>query len=96
MNEETATLIAQVDIGDQAKRFFESDLGRFLTGRSMQDTEEAVAELKYANPQDGDKIAELQMRIQVSEAALKWLAAAIVEGEQAEDQIHEREALTNG
>ena len=78
---------AIIDMGLQAEQFLKSDLGRYLVGVADAESHAATEELKTINPMNSRKVMALQIKIQVAEAAVKWLATAIIEGQQAEHQL---------
>ena len=57
MNEE---LVAEALIGDEAKKFLESDLGKTLIGMSEQDKELAVLQFSDADITDPKKMRKIQ------------------------------------
>ncbi len=96
LSDDETTLIAFVDIGLEAEQFMQSDMGLYLRGRALKESDEASAALKNVSPKDEEKIIELQIMAKVAEKALVWIAEAIVEGQQAEVQIHQLEATEDG
>lgn len=86
---ELDVLIAEAEIGEEARRFLESDIGRLIVGRAQQDIDSAVYELKNANPRDPDKITELQNQIWRGESIISWIAEAIEAGNEALKQYEE-------
>ena len=87
MDREERQLYAEAVLGKDAEQFFKTELGQYVLGRSMQDSEEVTAELKVTPPEDTNKVRELQNLIQVCEKTLVWLNEAIIEGRQALEQL---------
>jgi hypothetical protein len=76
-------LIAQAEIGEEARKFVESDLGKCVLGMAEQEALAAMEELVSTDPGDWKKIARLQMQIQSARNFEKWLAELIDEGDNA-------------
>lgn len=87
MDTEERRLYAEAVLGKDAEQFFQTELGQYVLGRSMQESEEVTAELKVTAPEDTNKVRELQNQIQVCEKTLIWLNQAIIEGKQAKAQL---------
>lgn len=85
----TRTLVAEIDLGQQAKEFVESDLGRYIIGCAHQEIISAQAALKTALPWRRRKIQELQNRIWRAESLLLWLRDLIEAGRSAGQTIEE-------
>jgi hypothetical protein len=92
MDEDEDTLAAEAIIGDEAEAFMHSDLGRTILGIADQEAQDALAQLKSAQPTDTEKIRSLQNIIWRSEQFKGWLADLIDRGVQALRVIqHEEE-----
>jgi hypothetical protein len=92
------TIIAEHDIGEKAKEFVVSDLGRFIDGRSKQDFEEAKLSLLKLDPFKFDtlqslqnEIASIQHTAKVAEGLILYIAEAIQRGEQALHKLSEED-----
>lgn len=72
-----------VALGDQAHDFFNSEIGRYVLDRSVEEADAANAELLETNPYSTSKIQELQQRYQIAIKAISWLNDAIMAGELA-------------
>lgn len=82
-------LMERAAIGEAAKQFLRSGLGKHLTERATQEVDEALAELVEVSPTRNDQIGELQNQIKVASKAITWLAEAISEGDNAMNQLSE-------
>lgn len=76
-------LIAQALIGDEAKKFIESDLGRCVLGMAMQEIEAAQLALEDVNPTDVPAIERLQNKAKLGRQFEQWLKELISNGENA-------------
>ena len=76
-------LIAQAEIGEQAKKFVESDLGQCLIGMAQQEIQVAKDALAETDPDDSKAIRKLQNDIKVAAYFEQWLAELISNGNNA-------------
>jgi hypothetical protein len=76
-------LIAQAEIGEEARKFVESDLGKCVLGMAEQEALAAMEDLVSTDPGDWKKISRIQMQIQFARNFEKWLAELIDEGDNA-------------
>lgn len=81
---ELQTIMAEMDMGEEARRFLSSSIGRYVLGRAQQDAEAAMAELKTVDPADAAKIAALQGKIARAEMLGQYLAELIAGADQAQ------------
>jgi hypothetical protein len=88
---ETAALYAASILGKDAEQFLRSDLGRTLIGMAEQDAEEATESLKRVWPWRQRKIQQLQNQIWRAESFKGWLRELVIQGEQALQQLEDRE-----
>jgi hypothetical protein len=88
----TRTLVAEIDMGQQAREFVESDLGRYLVGCAHQEILDAQRALKRVLPWRRRRIQELQNRIWRAESLLLWLRSLIEAGKSAGQTIEEVES----
>lgn len=86
-----ALLEAQALIGDDAKRFVESELGQTLIGMARQSKDEAQEKLNKTWSWRRRRIEQLQAEIWRAESFEAWLAELIVQGKQALQQLHGHE-----
>lgn len=91
LDPETKTLIAEVDMGMQARQFCESDLGRYIIGCAHQEIADAQRELKGTSPWRFWKVQELQNKIWRAESLLLWLRDLIQSGYAANQTVQEVE-----
>ena len=89
-------LKAEVLIGDDAKTFIESELGRTILGMAEQDVERALVVLDGADPADTKAMAIIQNRIWRARSFKAWLIELINNGEQALEVIHGQTRGENG
>ena len=80
MNEE---LIATAELGDDTKRFLESDLGRCLIGMAEQEIAAAQEALLTVAPMDTEGITKLQNQAKVALYFKQWLAELVDKGNAA-------------
>ena len=76
-------LIAAAELGEQARKFLESDLGRMLVGLADQEADLAQELLSTVNPTDTTKITELQNQVKVGRWFTQWLNELVLEGDQS-------------
>ena len=85
----TRTLIAEVDLGVQAREFMHSDLGRHLVGCLNQEAWDAQRELNKVAFWRIHKVKELQNRVWRAEFMLSWLRELILSGKSADGALTE-------
>jgi hypothetical protein len=83
------TLIAEVELGMDAKAFLESSIGRYLVGCAQQEIVEAQEELSRVLPWRRRRITELQNRVWRARAFLGWLRDALAAAKSAEATLTE-------
>lgn len=74
-------------IGIQAQQFLESDLGRYLQGCAEQEQQEAMNAFLLMDASDTAAVRRVQLQAAVSSQVITWLAEAIENGDQAEQQL---------
>lgn len=87
----TRTLVAEIDLGSQAKDFIHSELGRHLVGCLHQEILLAQEELARIWPWRWRRIQVLQNRIWRSQFMLSWLRDLILSGKSADGVLQEVE-----
>ena len=87
----TRGLVAEVDLGNQARDFLRSDLGRHLMGCLNQEIILAQEELASVWPWRKRRIQQLQNRIWRSQFFLSWLRDLILSGKSADGALNEAE-----
>ena len=80
MNEE---LIAEAEIGEEARAFLQSELGRCLVGMAQQDAEEAREALATVDPTDIPNIRRLQNQALLGRRFEQYLAELVQRGNNA-------------
>ena len=80
MNDE---LIAEAELGEEARKFLESDLCQCMLGIANQEAQLALEELGEADPEDDKKIRELQNKVKLANSFQQWLDELIDKGQSA-------------
>lgn len=80
-------LLAEHDMGEQAKKFMQSDIGRFMLARAVEEEREAVESLATVWPWRWRRILQLQNKVWRARQFKEWLAELLVRGEQAQQQL---------
>ena len=89
---DTRVLLAQVDLGSEAKVFEESKVGRYMLGRARQEAMDSYRDLAKVDPNNAKEITTLQNRIWRAESFKEWVVELIEGGRNAETQIQHNEA----
>lgn len=76
-------LIAEAELGEEARRFLDSDLGRCILGIAEQEIVKCEKELGRIDPKDIDGITRLQREIRLYENFPNWLVELLHNGENA-------------
>jgi hypothetical protein len=76
-------LIAEAELGDEAKRFLESDLWRCLNGMAEQEVAIAREALESVDPTDAAKIRELQNHAKLFRTFETWVKELLHRGNNA-------------
>lgn len=89
MTDEQAIAAAHLAIrlGDAVEAFLNSHAGQYLTSRIEQEIDEAVQDLKGADPEDPKAIRKAQNRIHMLEDLKVWIAEAIQTANEIERQM---------
>lgn len=90
---ETRELVAEVAVGLDAEAFIDSTTGRLLVGRARAVAEAATEQLKSCDPHDWKLVQKLQCEIRQAENFELWLRDAILNGRNAESQLHQMESF---
>ena len=91
LDPQTRTLVAEVDLGLQAREFANSDLGRHLVGCLHQEMALAQSALNETQFWMFWKIQRLQNQIWRSKFMLGWLRDLILSGKSADGVLKENE-----
>ncbi len=86
---EEVELVAEMQLGEAAKAFWGSQVGRYVLGRLQEEIEGATDELADADPTDSTSIRTLQDRIRRAKALPEYLAELISQGSQASQVLDE-------
>ena len=76
-------LIAEAELGDEAKRFLESDLGKALIGMARQQVQHAQISLGEIDPTDTKAIVALQNEIKLGLRFESWIRELLQNGNNA-------------
>jgi hypothetical protein len=92
---EDRELLAHAELGIEVEKFLKTDVGRLLDGRSLQDLEDAKAEIFDLDPYQFTTLVDLQNKIisikrkaGTALALRQYLADAIISGKQALHQLN--------
>jgi hypothetical protein len=80
MNEE---LIAEAELGEEARQFLDGNLGKYLIGLAEQEVWMAQKALGTVDPRDATAIMDLQNHIKVATWFQKWLEDLVDKGDSA-------------
>lgn len=83
-------LYAEAMLGEDAKEFLASDVGRYLIGRAEQEAEEAADKLKRISPWRRRRITELQNEIWRAESVRGWLIEMVKAGDSATHALEQQ------
>lgn len=78
-----------IKLGFSAEDFLSSDLGKFIAEKAEAERTSAIEELISCSPFDGETISRLQSRVAVADAAMQWLADAIILGQEAQERMRQ-------
>jgi|GEM_PF-2249086 hypothetical protein len=78
-----------IALGFSAEDFLSSDLGKFIAEKAEAERTSAIEELISCSPFDGETISRLQSRVAVADAAMQWLADAIILGQEAQERMRQ-------
>ena len=76
-------LIAEAELGEEARKFMESDLGKVLLGLARQETGLAQIALETVDPNEKSKIVQLQNQAWLGRKFEEWLLDLVDKGESA-------------
>lgn len=84
-------LIAAAELGEEARKFLQSDLYRCITGMAEQEVRKAQEALAEVDPEDAKAVRALQQQIKLFQTFESWLIELVSEGNNAlTTYIHER------
>jgi hypothetical protein len=76
-------LAAEAILGDEAKRFLNGDLGKYMRGVAEQDIQEAILELEDVDSRDDKKVRDIQNKIWRARNFVGYLEELVQRGEEA-------------
>ena len=76
-------LIAEAELGEEARSFLESDLGKCILGMAKQEVALAQEALETVSPLDSESIMELQQRAKLYRNFEQWLNELLDKGQTA-------------
>jgi hypothetical protein len=83
-------LVQAAVFGKQVQEFLQEDIGNYLVGLARDQGDVAMRELKTVDPTETERIIALQMRIQIADNFIQWLAEAVAMGLQAQQTLEGR------
>ena len=89
--DEDLSLFASADLGEQARSFLGTDLGRYLKGCAEQQINECSRQLLKVHPGNANEIQLLQSKAQTASNFLIWINEAIGMGDIAYQQIQQQQ-----
>lgn len=96
IDEKERELFARFELGEQVREFLQSSVGRYVHGRAKQQLEQA-REDALAVEVDGwrgwliakRRLRRIRQQAEVARSFMKWMADAIVDGNQAATELAE-------
>jgi len=83
--------ITRVRLGNEARAFYNSLLGKYLVNKADDMIEQKTVELIQCSPTDGNKNLILRSQIEIGVKFKQWLDEAIVDGANTELQLRAEE-----
>ena len=83
MSDNLDHLIAAAELGEESRKFLESDLGRCILGMAAQEASIAEKKLSTVDPTDSKTITALQNEVWRANSFEQWLVELLDEGEAA-------------
>ncbi|MDT8364298.1 MAG: hypothetical protein RQ714_06585 [Nitrosomonas sp.] len=80
-------LYAFAMVGERARDFFTSEIGRYIIGRAADEIEEVKEQLLKTPTWNKRKINRLQQQAKAAQAGIRWLQEAISEGDYAHEAL---------
>ena len=78
-----------IKLGFSAEDFLSSELGKFIAEKAEAERSSAIEELISCSPFDGEGISRLHSRVAIADAAMQWLADAIILGQEAQERMRQ-------
>lgn len=76
-------MVARAELGEEARRFVDSDLGRLVLGMAKQEVELAAERLIGVDPADVVSIRAIQLDMACGLKFEQWLFKTIQDGEES-------------
>lgn len=86
----TEAALREVALGLDVEAFLQGPVGRYLINRAETERAVALEALKDVDAEDAKAIRNYQHQIGIIDAIQQWLADAIADGRNAEQQLYER------
>jgi hypothetical protein len=77
------SLLRDLELGEEARRFLNTTLGKFIVEQAEAEIRDAVIALQIVKPTDDERIRELQNTIKIARSIPDWLDLAMQRGNQA-------------
>mgnify|MGYP000879394272 FL=1 len=78
-----------IALGFSAEDFLGSELGKFIAEKAEAERTSAIEELISCSPFDSESVSRLQSRVAIADAAMQWLADAIILGQEAQERMRQ-------
>lgn len=82
-------LQAAIALGFSAEDFLATPLGKFIADKAETERSAAIEELITCDPFEAETVTQLQNRVKVADAAMQWLADAVILGQQAQERFRQ-------
>lgn len=89
-------LIREAEIGDEARKFIESDLGKAMLDLADEQLKSAQESLETVDPTATEKVRDLQNKAQIARNFGEYLATLVNKGENALIIWRDRNAESQG
>lgn len=78
-----------IALGFSAEDFLSSDLGQFVAEKAEHERTAALEALATCDPAIVDAVRKLQTQVAVADAAMQWIADAVILGRQAQERLRQ-------
>lgn len=82
-------ICAEAEIGEAARQFLDSELGKCISGMAKQETDMAMLEFADVDPSDLAKVRAIQLRVKFGLSFNDWLVELINKGNEALEAFNE-------
>lgn len=79
--------LKSVEFAIEVRAFCDSIVGRFLLAKAEAERTEALEQLAEVDAADRERVRELQLVVRRADSFQQWLADAVIEGENAEQEL---------